>query len=160
MEQRQEKKMLSCEIESVICDGLQEQTITRVEKEFGISVNGTGPNPKGDGRIRSGHVRSMYHPLGSFLKHVVWGTPTGEGASQEWEVGGWMFGLRSKGLPLVVVWGRNPKVFVTLWRNLAKPKRLAEPFHCVRITEWSVTIQKRLLCESNKALVQYNPRGK
>ncbi|AND28867.1 hypothetical protein ATN07_34750 (plasmid) [Bacillus thuringiensis serovar israelensis] len=80
-------------------------------------------------------MHRIVHPLGSFSKHVVWGTPTGEGASQDWEVGGWMFVLPSKGLPLVGVWGRNPKVFVALWRNLAKPKSLAEPFHCVRVTE-------------------------
>ncbi|QDZ77202.1 hypothetical protein D0437_31330 [Bacillus cereus] len=80
-------------------------------------------------------MRRIFHPLGSFSKHFVWGTPTGEGASQDWEVGGWMFVLRSKGHPLVGVWGRNPKVFVALWRNLAKLKSLAEPFHCVCVTE-------------------------
>jgi len=54
-------------------------------------------------------------------QNICFDLPTGEGASQEWEVGGWMFLLESKGLPLVGVWGRNPKVFVALWRNLAKP---------------------------------------
>ncbi|AXY11597.1 hypothetical protein CUC43_34135 (plasmid) [Bacillus thuringiensis LM1212] len=53
-------------------------------------------------------------PSWQFSQTIGLGTPTGEEASQEWEVGGWMFVLRSKGLPLVGVWGRNPKVFVAL----------------------------------------------
>ncbi|ETE95708.1 hypothetical protein ACS47_02440 [Bacillus cereus] len=64
----------------------------------------------------------MYHPLGSSSKHIVLGTPTGEGAPQGlrgWGVR-WM-GSRGK-VPLVGC-GAKPLAFVTLWRDLAKPTR-------------------------------------
>ncbi|PEK85754.1 hypothetical protein COF75_02210 [Bacillus toyonensis] len=52
-------------------------------------------------------------------------------------LGGWWVDvcIAIQGHPLVGVWGRNPKVFVAMWRNLAEPKNLVEPFHCVRVTE-------------------------
>ncbi|KAA0793552.1 hypothetical protein DN406_16145 [Bacillus sp. BB56-3] len=95
-------------------------------------------------------MQLILHPLGSSSKRFVLGMPTGEGASRDWEVGGAMFLLRSKELSLVVVWGRNPIFFCHAKHGLAPPISLAEPFHCVHGAQRNVTIQKRLLCQSNK----------
>jgi len=67
-------------------------------------------NRKTNGREFKELRDSQCNPLG-VSKRNRFGLPTGEGASQEWEVGGGMFLLRSKGLPLVVARGAKPPGF-------------------------------------------------
>jgi len=59
------------------------------------------------GALRNGHVRPIVHPLGSFSKRHVLGTPTGEGAPQG--VRGWGVRLRGSGEEFPSGFGQRPR---------------------------------------------------
>ncbi|AAY60670.1 hypothetical protein pE33L9_0003 (plasmid) [Bacillus cereus E33L] len=72
-------------------------------------------------------MQQIHHPLGSFSKRTVLGTPTGEEAPQGFEgLGSSINGVKGKSSPCR--FGQSPRSFSHAKHGSVKPTSVADPY--------------------------------